>query len=144
MADRLAVIESGVIRQIGTPEEVYNHPVDIFVASFLGTPKINLIEGTIVDNQIMPFGWPVSMLPSSFAGKDKFIIGIRPEDILISAGGDYSGTIKSLEYLGDRAVAAVESKGFNLTAVTEPDRIEPGNNIKFAVNKEKLLFFEKK
>jgi ABC-type sugar transport system ATPase subunit len=143
MADRLAVIESGVIRQIGTPEEVYNHPADIFVASFLGTPKINLMDGIITDNRIVPFDLPVSLLPRDFIGKDKIIIGIRPEDIIISPEGKYSGLVKNVEYLGDRAVAVMAYDKIDLTTVLEPGKIEANAGVKFDINNDRILFFEK-
>ncbi|SYZ72006.1 Trehalose/maltose import ATP-binding protein MalK [Candidatus Zixiibacteriota bacterium] len=140
MADRLIVLESGRIRQIGTPEEVYNHPVDTFVASFLGTPKINLIDGIIVDNKIKPFDWPASILPAGFTA-EKFIIGIRPEDIIISPEGQYSGTVRSVEYLGDRMIVSIQYEGLVLTASSGAKQLTAQNSIRFGIMSEKLLFF---
>jgi ABC-type sugar transport system ATPase subunit len=141
MADRLIVLEGGRIRQMGTPEEVYNRPVDTFVASFLGTPKINLIEGTISDNKIQPFDLPVSLLPQGFK-TDKFIIGIRPEDIVIAPEGRYSGIVKNVEYLGDRAVLSIQFDKLVLTVSAGPNQIGADSPARFSIASEKVLFFQ--
>ncbi len=141
MADRLIVLEGGRIRQMGTPEEVYNRPVDTFVASFLGTPKINLIEGTISDNKIQPFDLPVSLLPPGFKA-DKFISGIRPEDIVIAPEGQYSGIVKNVEYLGDRAVLSIQFDNLILTASAGPNQIGADSPVRFSIASGKVLFFQ--
>lgn len=142
MADRMIVIDSGKIRQIGTPEEVYNCPSDIFVASFLGTPKINLIECEIKESKINPLEISSQCLPKNFAD-NLLICGIRPEDIIISAEGEYSGTIRNAEFLGDKIIVAINFNRQIVSAIADADKWEKGSTISFSIKKEKWLFFDK-
>jgi len=143
MADRLVVIESGKIRQTGTVSDIYNHPADVFVAGFIGTPKINLIDGWIADNRIRPFNLSRIMIPANYDSRE-IIVGIRPEDLEAGEGGEYSGTVKSVEYLGDRTIVTVQFLSDILTLIAPPDRYDPGETIKFSVNPDKLHLFDKK
>jgi ABC-type sugar transport system ATPase subunit len=140
MADRLVVIESGKIRQTGTPQEVYDRPADIFVASFLGTPKINLVDGHIESGTIQPFDIPPA--PGKGHGGRKVVIGIRPEDIVIALEGKYSGLVKSVEYLGDRAIITIQMNGINLVCTAEPEMVKKNDSLRFDFRREKILLFD--
>lgn len=142
MADRLAVMESGRIRQIGTVEEVYNRPVDRFVASFIGTPGINLIDGWVSDNLIKPFNISTVFIPSEYSLRD-LIVGIRPEDIMADGHGEYSGKVKSVEYLGDRSILSVKYLDYAITILAEPGRFSIGDTIRFAIRSDKVHLFDK-
>ncbi len=137
MAERMIVLESGKIRQIGTPEEVYNSPDDVFVASFLGTPKINLIECEIIDSIIQPLG----IAAGKFSGS--LLCGIRPEDINLSTDGKYVGKIRSAEFLGDRTIIGIDFVDQIITAVVDTDKVAEGTRVKFSIRQEKMLFFDK-
>ncbi len=141
MADRLVVIESGKIRQIGTPQEVYDRPADIFVASFLGTPKINLVDGHIESGTIQPFNIPFAPSGKEYSGT-KIVIGIRPEDIVIAPEGNYSGIVKSVEYLGDRAIITIEMNGINLVCTAEPETVRANDSLRFDFRRGKMLLFD--
>jgi len=150
MGDRMIVIESGKIRQIGTPEEVYNSPSDIFVASFLGAPKINLIECEIKESKIQPFEVSTQCLPNNFLENPAFdgensrlICGIRPEDIILSAEGKHSGTIKNAEFLGDKIIVFIDFNRQIISAIADADEWKKGLAVNFSLKKEKLLFFDK-
>ena len=80
IGDRIAVMNGGQICQIGTPEEIYKKPADTFVASFMGTPAMNVIEGSTNDDTFS------SELFSAKAPKDVKYIGFRPEDIQLGKG----------------------------------------------------------
>jgi ABC-type sugar transport system ATPase subunit len=141
MADRLVILESGKIRQTGTPAQIYNLPDDIFVASFLGTPRINLLDGNISDNSIQPFNIQISLLPSVYKG-DRITIGLRPEDIVLAQDGKYSAIVSGVEYLGDRAILSLEYDAYQLTVSCEPGRAAVGERIQFDINRDKLLLFD--
>jgi multiple sugar transport system ATP-binding protein len=88
MGDRVAVLRDGSLMQVGTPLELYEHPANLFVASFLGTPPMNFIPGTVADGggslKAATFTLPVSdALRSAVAGKDgtRVVVGIRPENV---------------------------------------------------------------
>lgn len=89
MASRIVVMDKGYIQQVGSPVEVYTHPVNLFVAGFLGSPQMNFFEGTyengtitILNNKKIQL---LEMHQKQLAGKDgaKIILGIRPEDIYL-------------------------------------------------------------
>ncbi|EEB74751.1 ABC transporter ATP-binding protein [Thermococcus sp. AM4] len=89
MGDRIAVINQGVLQQVGTPEEVYNKPANTFVAGFIGSPPMNFLDATITEDGFADFGeFKLKLLPDQFEvlrernliGKE-VIFGIRPEDI---------------------------------------------------------------
>ncbi|MCX6826706.1 MAG: ABC transporter ATP-binding protein [candidate division Zixibacteria bacterium] len=142
MADRLIVMESGKIRQTGTPEEIYSQPADIFVASFLGLPKINLIDGDIGNNLIQPFDIPASRLPQNY-NVSKVVIGLRPEDIVFLPEGKYSGIVKGVEYMGDRAIVLIEFGHYTLIAVAAPERVKEKERILFNIRQDGLHLFDR-
>jgi multiple sugar transport system ATP-binding protein len=94
LADRIVVMNDGVLQQVGTPTEVYLHPANLFVAQFIGSPVMNVAPATIreadgeaqvvIDDQ--PFGLPrelLAMLDARQAGSD-LSLGVRPEGVLVS------------------------------------------------------------
>lgn len=92
MGDRLVVMNAGEIQQIGSPQEVYRNPANLFVAEFLGTPKINLLAPEA-------FGEEGQAFQEQHAPKaDRLRLGVRPENLTISSGDDYE--ISLLEHLG--------------------------------------------
>lgn len=87
LSDRIAVMESGLLRQIGTPEEIYNKPADLFVASFVGSPRINTIQGRLnksAEGDVFTNGDLSVRLPApiEFSG-DEIVLTIRPENVVV-------------------------------------------------------------
>jgi len=141
MADRLVVIESGKIRQVGSVDDIYNRPADLFVASFLGSPKINIVSGWVSDNLIKPFRVSAVFVPSDYKTRE-ITVGIRPEDIIPSPDGEYSGVIKNIEYLGDRCIISVNYIENNLLMLSEPGRFSAGENVKFTIKTDRIHLFD--
>ncbi len=131
MADRIVVMNHGVIQQIGTPRDLYMKPVNRFVAEFLGSPKMNIIpvveEGersSILD------GIPLDTLDKNAAIPSNcrnLHLGIRPEDVRLSFGETASteeedgllslkGQVMIQEYLGDETIVHIESQGYPFAA----------------------------
>jgi multiple sugar transport system ATP-binding protein len=99
MATRIAVLNKGNLEQVGTPFELYNSPKNLFVASFIGSPKMNLVVGTATGQGIdLPgFGTLPAALPAG-----SVTVGIRPEHLHINMPGDIGvdGEVTLVEYLG--------------------------------------------
>ena len=94
MADKIVVLQKGVIEQVGSPLELYNAPRNIFVAGFIGSPKMNMIEG------------------AEAAKHDAHTIGIRPEHLAASKdAGDWKGTVTVSEHLGSDTYLHVTETG---------------------------------
>ncbi len=141
MADRIALINDGRLEQMGTPEELYKYPANLFVATFIGQPKINLFDGVIESGRLAPLGLE---LPDNGAGlpSGKALIGVRPEAIAIRSDGEFPGRVVSSEYLGDHYVVVIAYKELELTAITVAVPPEPGRMLMFSIPPKELLFFE--
>jgi multiple sugar transport system ATP-binding protein len=99
MGDRVAVLRSGTTQQLATPQELYESPVNLFVASFIGSPPMNLYEGEIsgpADGLVLSLGSQRLLLPADLgrrcpglvAGETrKVVVGIRPENLTVTEGG---------------------------------------------------------
>jgi len=107
MADRIVILRRGVIEQVGTPLELYNRPRNTFVAGFIGSPRMNLIEGTIASSEgnavaFQADGAPALALPMALplAAGRKVTLGIRPEDVEIGDSGGWPIEISVAEQHG--------------------------------------------
>jgi multiple sugar transport system ATP-binding protein len=115
LADRVVVMEGGEIRQVGSPAEVYENPRDLFVANFVGSPGMNLIEGAIEPSQtgmvFVPRGpGPVVALPISGAHpRGSATLGVRPEYVRADDAGVVAGEVVLDEYLGSHRYTHVST-----------------------------------
>ena len=102
LADRLVVMNGGVIDQIGSPEEIYRAPATRFVASFIGSPPMNLVEGEVTGPSQVRFGdVALTVAHGSLAQGRKVAIGIRPEDCHAGTGiNGFAATVDFCEELG--------------------------------------------
>ena len=99
LADRVVVMNKGVVQQVGSPTEIYDHPANAFVASFIGSPAMNLIEGDLSGGTFTAHGMTISGLNSSHTGK--VTLGFRAEDASLAAEGQVTAPVYSLELLGE-------------------------------------------
>ncbi len=158
MGDRVAILRDGVLQQLGTPDEVYDHPVNAFVAGFIGSPAMNLVparlESTAGDLMVL-FGSSTLSVPgrvrerlprlAEFAGKP-ITLGIRPEDFTPPERGDglIEVTVDRVESLGSELVAYLDAgTGAPLTARLERRlTLETGQPAQLAVDLNRLYFFD--
>ena len=126
LADKIGVLKEGKIVQIGTPEEIYENPNSIYVSQRLGSPKINVLPGSLFNiNDNTP------------------TFGIRPENILLG-GGKYSGKIISIENLGSETVVAINFEGHELlSSIQGTYKSSINEAINFDINTNKVLKFDK-
>jgi len=126
LGDRIAVMDHGVLQQVGSPSEVYHKPANRFVASFLGTPGMNLLEGELVEEngqfQFRASGVQLTLAenqrpevkPSS---SRKIVLGVRPEDILLTEESSADcpqagrGQVELVESLGDTGYVHIRLPG---------------------------------
>jgi multiple sugar transport system ATP-binding protein len=84
LGQRVAVLRDGVLQQVDTPQSLYNHPANLFVAAFIGSPPMNLVEATVADGKIAFAGFEMPLAPetdlAAYAGRS-VILGIRPSDL---------------------------------------------------------------
>ncbi|WP_328811986.1 ABC transporter ATP-binding protein [Rhodococcus sp. NBC_00297] len=112
MGDRVAVLKDGVLQQCDTPRRMYEHPNNVFVAGFIGSPAMNLLELPLVDGGVR-FGGEVVPVPRSAVagiGESSVTLGVRPEDLAITTGSGLEVTIDVVEELGADAYAYGRAK----------------------------------
>lgn len=138
MADRIIVLNEGVIQQVGTPKEIYFSPENLFVARFIGSPKINILSSNIYN---------VFFEPVNPCYVDSLCIGIRPENIvLIPDDSEKCGVITLIEMLGKEFAVHVQIGSHSLI-VSIPAHmfnadIQCGKKVKCVVDEEKVIFFD--
>jgi multiple sugar transport system ATP-binding protein len=106
LADRIAIMSKGKIQQLGTPDEVYNNPANVFVAGFIGSPPMNLLKGEMENGT---FIGPATRVEGVGKGsRAGVILGIRPEDISVAqpGQGNLNSNLYSLEPTGDQTLVS--------------------------------------
>jgi len=143
LADRIMVINNGVVQQIGTTDEILNRPANVFVAQFFGDPPINLVEGVGRGDHVDlgDLKIPIS------APEGRLQVGIRPTDIYVAdaplSPGDVQlppGKIKLVEYLGFTPIAVVKWEKTELRAVMY-SKLREGDSARVYLKKEGVRLF---
>ncbi len=144
LADRIVVLHDGIIEQVGSPKELYNTPNNLFVAQFIGSPKMNILPCTSATDKVS-FAGGGSVAASDMAAVTH--AGIRPENITpVAAGeGQIDGEIDVVEYLGADTFLIVNcgALGQVTVRITGENNLETGAKIGLAFAPEKLHFFSK-
>ena len=103
LADRVVVMNAGRIQQVGTPTDIYDHPANVFVASFIGSPAMNLVEGRLADGTFEAEGVRVDGLSARHSGD--VTLGFRAEDAeIVPEGGQIAAPMYSIELLGEASM----------------------------------------
>ena len=166
LSTRIAVMFNGYVQQLGTPSEIYNNPSNLFVASFMGSPSMNLLPATVVDENgalhaevTDAEGKPVrlrfaaeSASLRAYLGK-KIILGIRPEAITDPEGADrkalhvqsFPNTVGVTEPAGADTFVTSTISGKDCIARMRADaNVHPGSAFDFAINMDKAVAFDPK
>jgi multiple sugar transport system ATP-binding protein len=133
MADKIVVMQGGRIEQIGAPLELYDRPANIFVASFIGSPSMNMIDGVVQGGAVLAGGATLPLPPGMTVAEGREVIyGVRPENLTVSPTG-ISGTIAVVEPTGSETHVVIRIAGRELVAVFR-DRVthRPGDAITLA------------
>lgn len=155
LADRIAIMKNGNIQQIGTPAEVYHHPTNTFVGQFIGNPQMNLITGSIRNKSLYLFSQPIVIQPVDKILLEKkltpkFIVGIRPRDVIIlretdiSIGIRFEGMVVFIEMLGDDTTIEVKIGSDSLLVTTNNilNSFNVGDKIQIGIEYSKIHFFD--
>lgn len=154
MADRIVIMKDGVVQQVGTPMDLYEHPVNKFVAGFIGAPQMNFYNVS-VNGQTIVFEDGNSMeipevIAKKLAGRKRVIMGIRGEDIKfdpanleVYAGNEQKAVINNTEIMGNENNLYFEFGGETTVArVTKYDVSQIGDDVTFVFMPHKLHFFD--
>ncbi|ATL68724.1 ABC transporter ATP-binding protein [Nocardia terpenica] len=129
VADRIAVLESGRLRQVGTPREVFQYPADTFVANFIGSTPMNQFPGRITDSGIEVAG-TILPVPCTRPEGSTITVGIRPEYLTLHPDrgpqpGTFRGHVSVIENLGVTTLVVLDCPGDTLLGATVPESDEP-------------------
>ncbi|MHB1503006.1 MAG: ABC transporter ATP-binding protein [Acidimicrobiales bacterium] len=149
LADRMAVMERGVIRQVGPPVEVYLRPDNLFVAGFMGATPINLLEAK-VDTGVLRVGDNRIGIPSGtqagLSSGRQVTVAVRPEHVSLSDAaqtGGFEGSVVLVEHLGDDDLVTLEGGGVTIRAKVNIDDAVQVGDLRWAVpNPERVLVFD--
>lgn len=158
LADRIAIMNDGTLQQIGAPREVFEQPVNLFVAGFIGEPPMNFIDGKVLteddafyfapkDSKIRI---PLPVQQDSLRGRNiasEIVFGIRPHHLSLGREGDlpnFNARVEGYESLGEEGVLEVDVCGIPLIVLTEPDlHIKGGDEVLVSLDVSAVLLFDK-
>ena len=143
MGERIAVISNGVLQQVGTPSELYNDPLNVFVAAFMGTPGMNFASAKVRDGSVEVSGRTFRLTGrerhAAAQGADReVLIGFRPEDLQLDGEGHsgeirISARIEAVEYLGREELLRGRAIGERIVAlVPSGTNVRVGDDVHFA------------
>jgi multiple sugar transport system ATP-binding protein len=157
IGDRIAILKEGHLQQVGTPEEVYDQPKNVFVASFIGSPPMNLMEGKIVEKNggvIVDTNMFTYKLGKELAKKLKnakikeIITGIRPEHITLmmeKKPNAFKAIVDLVELIGRELFVYLRKEEKSLVVITSPiEGPRIGDEVWFQPDESKIFFFDKK
>jgi multiple sugar transport system ATP-binding protein len=144
MADRIVVMHSGNIEQIGTPLELYDHPANLFVAGFIGSPAMNIVQGSLAGNAFrFADGTSIDLGTLPAGVKDGPItLGIRPEHLRLDPNG-IQGEVRVIEPTGSETQVVASLGGETLVGVfRERINVKPGQSIGLSLDTNLLHLFD--
>jgi multiple sugar transport system ATP-binding protein len=145
MADKIVVMRDGHFEQIGTPLDLYDHPVNQFVAGFIGSPAMNFLPGVISKGQVLLGGGGVVQLPSKAKVQENqaVIYGFRPENTVIASDGQgLKGQVVVVEQTGSETQVFFKMGAIQITSVfKERKNFTPGENFFWSVDPERSHVF---
>ena len=155
MGDRIAVMRDGILQQVGSPQELYDHPVNLFVAGFIGSPSMNFATAKAEGKDLMLggaklvlTGEPARAAETRDSGAN-VLIGFRPEHLELANGASTENTVQFpakvdvVEYLGNEELIHAQAEGNEIVALLPSDKkVTPGQEVQLAVPMEKLHIFD--
>ena len=147
ISDLIVVMKDGILQQIGEPQSVYNNPANLFVASFLGTPAVNVFEAVVRDGGV--YIGDERVMDALGVRDGEVYFAVRPEGLLPSKSGTLTLRFRSVEVMG-RDVSILSDSAYSTSgvvrAIVGSDDLGEANSesIKFAIKTTKAYIFDKK
>lgn len=147
LADRVVVMSKAEIQQIGTPEQIYNDPNNLFVAAFIGAPAMNLINGELKNGVFEARGETYAVRVEGFGAltHPNVVLGMRAEDMRVTSDLDaqVSGEVFSFELLGDSTMVTIKVVDRIITAKADKEfRARMGERVGFSIATERCYLFD--
>jgi multiple sugar transport system ATP-binding protein len=146
ISDMIVVMKLGVVQQIGEPQKVYDDPTNLFVAKFLGTPPINVLEGTVSGGKLLLAGKEIMAVPG--VADQEVFVGIRPEGFIPDPNGTLECKISNIEVMGrDVSVVSTHEASVNpvIRSIVDADyKVDLAAGIvRYNIKPHKLFLFNK-
>lgn len=138
ISDEMVVMDTGVMQQMDRPQDLYNYPINLFVAKFLGNPPINTFEGFVKSNKVY-FGDIV--VGSKKIPDGKYTFGIRPEDFRVDPNG-FNISTREVSHIGRDTMITFHAKDQELRALVDSDDVKGLKEIKLGVKAGKIHAFD--
>jgi multiple sugar transport system ATP-binding protein len=155
MGDRIAVMRDGLLQQVGSPQDLYDHPQNIFVAGFIGSPSMNFATAKATEGQELMLGnarldltgQPAKAAAARPKGTD-LLIGFRPEHLELANGQEsdavkFPAKVDVVEYLGNEVLIHAQAEGHEIVALLPSEKeLKVGDQVDLAVPMDKLHIFD--
>ncbi len=158
LGDRIVIMKDGFIQQIGTPQEVFNHPVNLFVAGFIGTPQMNFFEGSrlveengqyaveVMDKKVALSEGQQKALKARGQKSCPVVVGVRPVHMTLDEGG-FTGKIEVSEMMGSELHLHMDVQGADVVAIIPTVGIDLeahsiGKTVRFSFKPELMHIFD--
>ncbi len=146
ISDLIVVMKLGVVQQIGKPQDVYDDPVNLFVAKFLGTPPINVLTGSVKAGKL--YIGEDAVLEISGVADQEVYVGIRPEGFILDENGPLQCKLENVEVMGrDASVVSTNEASVNPTIrsiIDSDNKVDPDSDVvRFSVKPHKTFIFSK-
>ena len=147
ISDEIVVMKDGIVQQIGKPQDVYDYPVNLFVAKFLGTPQINVFDGVLINNDVYLGDRLIHQIKVSNPQNEPqpVFVGIRPEGFEIDDKGVIEATVEYSETIGrDTSIvfSIDDTKKVYRAIVDSKHRKESGEKVRFNIREDKIFVFD--
>jgi multiple sugar transport system ATP-binding protein len=150
LGQRIVVLDRGIVQQIDTPMNIYERPVNLFVAGFLGNPAMNFFRGSLNDGATVLTGEGAELaVPAGLPAGKPIVVGIRPEDLQRVDGASPVGNIRLsvlvdlIETVGNEAFIHASAGAWRIIVRSSPYHLPPlGSTITLQVAPERLHFFD--
>jgi len=153
MAERIALLNEGKLQQVGTPDELYHKPNNIFVAGFIGSPPMNFIEGHLEEKEgkVLFVSEELTVkLPDNIADyvrdniDEEVVMGIRPEDVIVGCEEGFKALVYVIEPLGKDIVVSLKIGDLTIKAITTGVKYNVDDMVNISFNLDKIHLFSRK
>ncbi|MGD1875084.1 MAG: ABC transporter ATP-binding protein [Mastigocoleus sp.] len=149
LSSKVAVLNNGYVQQLDSPERIYNHPANLFVAGFVGSPQMNLLTLPCQGNKALISNMPIS-LPNISKVPPQIVLGIRPENVRLATNEDeetIEGKVFLVENLGMHSLVSVQiqntgAENITIRALLPPDQSWNNKEVTLALPKNYLHWFD--
>jgi multiple sugar transport system ATP-binding protein len=145
LSSRIALLHEGRIQQFGAPEEIYRKPANVFVAGFLGSPRINILKCRVAGDGLSLGGQTIRVSRQrlqTLQGRAEVLLGVRPENVQVG-DGPLAGRVQVVEPLGALTLLIMTIDDQKLQALVEPGGVLTGN-VRLRLDEEHFHFFDPK